>query len=626
MISTRSAAKQAVLPIGVLTLAIAVVVAFFRPLESAVLNWGELGVGFGRLLGLLVLPFVVTWVGVAAVALSFAVVAPTRVVALLVAVLTGLWVQGTFFVWDYGVFDGTPIDWSLHSGKGVVEACSWLLLLVLALVLPGFLARRALWVAAIVTGLQVVSLAGTLQLESPLAERGPAPESPASIDDANDRPIHESFMHFSATRNVVVVVVDTFQSDFFAELLQDPSFAAKVPPGFTYYRNAISPYTGTARSLPSILTSRTPDRRRTAGWMARQMERSVPAQLADRGWEAGVLSTTPHHLACNRARFDFACLSHVAFMASLESGGRSQAARERDDREDARTVFRVAVFRLAPHLLKPYVYRGGMWRVPDPWREDARHHAVDPRISEGTRRDLEILASLTLNAEIAGEKPTFKFIHLFGSHHPSSVAGDCAWNHEDVPTSVEGIFRSAYWERELAVAASGCIVSRVFGFLRRLDDLGVYDDSLVFVIADHGRQFSPVDLSLASPPIARAEVRAGKADGTRAGTLDQPTKGVPLFLVKPIGARSPLEISDTPVSLCDIPKSVFASLEIEHGFGCESIFEMRRDRTPRWHYRERSLLTQGGAEPSLLFSRYRVDGHSWLDESWVKDRSEPRRR
>jgi hypothetical protein len=618
--SSRIAGKQGFVSIGLLAFAIAATIAIFRPLEVAVLNWDELGVGFGRLLGLLALPFAALWLGVSVIAMASATAISTRAVSLLAAVSIGLWLQGTFFVWDYGVFDGTPIDWSLNAGRGVGEALCWLALLAIALVRPGFFARRAAWVAAIAVGLQAVSLAGTLHLAAPLGERELTPDESTADGRSEAEPIHAAFTRFSQTRNVLVFVLDTFQSDFFSELLQAPTFAAGVPRGFSYYRNAISPYSGTARSLPSILTSRTPDRHRGKGWMARQMEGSLPAQLVGRGWQAELLSPTPHYLSCNRAQSGYRCTSQVAFLASLESGDGSAAGRTQEDREDARTVFRAAVFRLTPHFLKPLVYRGGVWRLRDPWGEDTVLAAADPRIAEETRRDLAILDALTRKAQVDGAAPSFKFIHLFGIHHPSSVGGDCAWNHEEVPTSVEGVFRSAYWRRELAVGASGCIVGRVFDLLRRLDDLGVYDDSLIFIVGDHGRKFSPVDPSLAVPriPSAEAAARPNRDDDGGVGGLDQPTKGVPLFLVKEIGARGPLRITDAPVSLCDIPKSVFSMLEFEDGFGCGSISELGHGRAPRLHFREGGPFS-GRGERSLAYSRYRVEGHSWLDGSWRED-------
>ena len=48
--------------------------------------------------------------------------------------------------------------------------------------------------------------------------------------------------------------------------------------------------------------------------------------------------------------------------------------------------------------------------------------------------------------------------------------------------------------------------------------------------------------------------------------------GVPVFLVKPRGDRQPFRTSELPVSLCDLPSSIFDALAIEHDFECESIF------------------------------------------------------
>jgi len=616
---SRIPRTRSVFSIAVAAFAIAATVAIFQPLEIAVANRAELGADLGQLLAWLAWPFAALWLGLAAVAMLLTMGISTRAVSLLVAMIIGLWVQGTFFVWDYGVFDGTPIDWSRNTGKGVVEASFWLALFAIALARPGWFAGRATWLAAISVGLQTVSLAGAFHLATPLDRYEPSASQQTSDSDSRNGRVHEAFLRYSQTRNVLVIVLDTFQSDFFSELLQDPSFAAELPPGLHYYRNAISPYSSTARSLPSILTSSTPDRHRGPRWMAERMQTSLPAQLVDRGWEATLLSPTPHYLSCNQGEFSFGCISHVAFLASMESGGAFLAARAQEIREDARTVFRAAVFRLSPHFVKRQLYSGGIWHVPDPWGEGAELAAADPRIAEATRRDLAVLDAVTRGAKAIGAVPSFKFIHLFGSHHPSSVADDCTWNHKEVPTSVEGVFRSAYWERDLAISTSGCIISRTFEFLRRLDDIGVYDDSLVFIVGDHGRRFSPVDPSLANPPVPGVDAAAepNRSESASGDELEQPTKGVPLFLVKPIGARGALRISDVPVSLCDIPSTVISSLEYGVGFACESIFEFSGERAPRFHFREGSLASKGG-ERRLWYSRYRVEGHSWLDASWQR--------
>ena len=40
---------------------------------------------------------------------------PRHSIPLLLATYVGMWAQGSLFVWSYGSFDGSPIDWSEHG-------------------------------------------------------------------------------------------------------------------------------------------------------------------------------------------------------------------------------------------------------------------------------------------------------------------------------------------------------------------------------------------------------------------------------------------------------------------------------------------------------------------------------
>ena len=169
-------------------------------------------------------------------------------------------------------------------------------------------------------------------------------------------------------------------------------------------------------------------------------------------------------------------------------------------------------------------------------------------------------------------------------------------------------------DRRTAVAASHCALGRAFAYLERLDRLGVYDDALVFIVGDHGRQHTPVDLGFAEPPIVGIDARAAQPPAA----LKHPSKGVPLLLVKRAGERGALRISDTPVSLCDLPQSIFGELALPSAFACESIFDVGSGRAQaRLHFR-------GMDDYEAPFRTYRVDGHSWLSQSWKPLRARSR--
>ena len=55
--------------------------------------------------------------------------------------------------------------------------------------------------------------------------------------------------------------------------------------------------------------------------------------------------------------------------------------------------------------------------------------------------------------------------------------------------------------RRRAIEATHCTLSRVYEYLDKLDEIGVYDQSLIFVVGDHGQSRSPLEMSAATPAI-----------------------------------------------------------------------------------------------------------------------------
>jgi hypothetical protein len=229
------------------------------------------------------------------------------------------------------------------------------------------------------------------------------------------------------------------------------------------------------------------------------------------------------------------------------------------------------------------------------------------------------LESLARNADVASARPTFKLLHFFGAHLPSTLTRDCEWNGaaspdaSSMPELIDELIAAGdpvFGKREEALASAACVLRLTFRLLERLEELGAYDDTLVFVLADHGRPAAPVVLATAEPPIPGAEgaVRAAAA-----------IRGVPLFLAKRIGARHPLRISDVPVSLCDVPRSIFRQLRLSQNFACDSVFEVERRgrQTPRDHYQLPGVPLRS-LKSGRRFEHFVVRGHSWLEKSWLK--------
>jgi hypothetical protein len=569
---------------------LAATISLFEPLKSAVWNWSELSLGFSGLLAKLALPFLAFWLTITALSSIAIVPFSRRTISVLVALCVSLWAQGNLFVWNYGHFDGSPISWSLYTVKGIYEIAFWATAIVFSIAKSAWVAPRARRIAAIVLALQLTALAAQIFQNAPFPTKPELPQHPASVQDVS---------LFSRERNVIIIVLDGLQADFFSEAMRDPEIAASMPPGFTHYRNATTLYLRTEESLLSILISRPiPDGVRKGAWLTEQMPKALPAKLSENGF-TGIVTTFSPLLKPKDPSWGYERIQNV----TIGAAGSADAAW----RKEVSGIFAVGIFRLAPHFAKKNVYYDGQWRIPQLYAVPTLWDD-GPRIIEESRTDLATFHQLIESTAAGAASPQFRFLHLYGTH-TATISADCER-------------RGKGKRRRIAVSTAKCVLSRTYDFLHGLDEVGVYDQSLIFVVADHGAKKIPIDVSAADPMIP------DQSDHDSGSESDQPPitwhgRGVPVFLAKPFGDRKELRASDAPVSLCDIPSSVFDALGTESSFACESIFTLRDSReNPRIVYtqhlpkKSRENIGLPTETPDQKNESYSVIGHSWLGESW----------
>jgi len=577
----------------VLSALIALTVFGFEPARALAINWDQLSIDFGELARRLTLPLGAAFVALSLAGFVIVGVAGVRGVALITALYVGLWLQTSVLVWEYGPFDGRSIAWEKFGRQRGLELVAWVGVIGCALWKAPLVRRRVWSIVAVVFVLYVVSFTEQIARAAPFPDRKQAAAPSSGLSS------------YSSERNALVIVLDTFQSDFFAELLLEPEFAASLPPGLTYYRNATSYYGSTQFSLQSILTAaRVPDGVYAPGFIDDEMARSVPSRLGELGFDA-VLATfaTGNMPGCDPTQGPYTCVRLEALRAPSAA-----TAQENLWRADVSEVLRVGWFRSSPQVIKQRIRGRRGWRLSPPFELLESRSRVDPRIDEMTRTDLLVIEKLTRELEVDEVSPRFRFLHFHTPHHPVSIDGNCDY----VDTT-----RIHDLERWQTLGAARCILSRVFDYLRALDAAGGYDPSAVFIVADHGSHF-PVDRSVANPPLP-------PATGSDPG-FDFSSRGLPLFLVKPVSERGALQISDRPVALCDLPNSVYAVFDVRDRVGCRSVFDPQPRRTPRHYYRYPDYFEQQRRRiTNFEFDDYIVDGHAWHVESWRRAAAAPGR-
>jgi arylsulfatase A-like enzyme len=147
-------------------------------------------------------------------------------------------------------------------------------------------------------------------------------------------------------------------------------------------------------------------------------------------------------------------------------------------------------------------------------------------------------------------------------------------------------------------------------YLERLKQLKVYDNSLIFIVGDHG---SGIADALLDPSPLGAKFNTG---GPYPGSFEKfKAMGVPLVLVKRIDARGRMKTSDAPVCLGDIPQTVVEELGLDARFPGKSMFGVKEDEERERIYRA-FVGPQEDVEYLAPLYEYSVNGFSWDDASW----------
>jgi hypothetical protein len=394
------------------------------------------------------------------------------------------WINATFVASPGGALDGRTLLVPLDEERDALNA-----LLCAGIALGGaaiagwrpVLARRFLGALFVVLAVQTVWIAAT--------------------DEHSWRPAGDTrrLTALSAEKNVLVILLDAFQSDFFAEIVSGEPQLARGFEGFTYFANAVGPAPTTYLAMPMIHSGvpyRAGERLRDT-YRASVGERSFMARLARSGYDAmlvnAILNYCPEGVLCDHE-------------GPLVRGRLKTLA------EAAAFLVDLAAFRIVPDAFKPLVYAEGSWMT-------TRWVAEDRVVT--SNRVLELMAR---SMHVGSPRPVARFLHLFGTHAPARVDARCQ-PVQNLP-----------WTRETAIAQDRCALSKLGAVLRALQDLGLYDRTAIAVLADHG----------AGLP------RDGKPGWTWGAAAS------PLLLVKPFGASGPLAHSARVVGLGDLAASLCA--------------------------------------------------------------------
>ena len=490
--------------------------------------------------------------------------------AVLFALAVAAYVQSLFLNHGMMPADGGFIGWDepYFVNKMVSSGVIWVLIIATVVALFWMHANISLKAATgIACAIMAVQLVGVVSIALSASENAVAEQDKPYVTQG-------SLLTVSPKSNVIVFVLDTYDTGILETILeQDPAFLDGFD-GFTYFRNSAGIMIPTTNAIPYLLTGQKPtEGQGIAEYRHTEYEKGAFIDdIRALGYSVGIYTDSlmmDFSNPADRATADETLNVHPVSQAPIDVW-RTFVAMEQ-----------CALYREAPWCLKPqfWYYTSDLNN-----RMIADSGSENPDDSLYELDDAAILAMVHdqgLQATDDAEAGAFRFIHLFGPHFPFSVNEDgvnVGTNQSDQLSQAKGTMKV------------------VKEYLSQLKELGLYDEATIVVTADHGVWYLSDD-----PP--REAIS-------------------PIMLVKPRNdptgeGNEPMRLSEAPVSHDDLQPTVIAAMGGDAAKYGSTFFEIDDPNRIRVFY----ALTNAG-DTGQRFVEYAIQGDVFDMANWKKTGAE----
>ena len=506
------------------------------------------------------------------------------------------WLQGNIILWQYGLLNGKEIEWKNLIRYGIIDSIVWTVLIAFSLLKPDLVFRVSRLGSLALITVQLLSVA-LAWISMPKDQSFRKQETNAN-----------SLFLFSEHVNVVVLVLDTFQSDIFRDIIQEHPDLKSSFDGFTYFRNSLAGSDGTSVSIPNMLTASNYDNSMPYLDFVKKsfLDNSLPKSLKKYGFSIDLYPILKYSVYND--------------LTGIASSGKKLTDWGAFFKEQA-FIADLALFQSFPHFIKQLIYNRQKWFLSGLMKghqdaenakgtlkgrkqESAGSYKLKySREFENSRRlvkknwDATFINRMIPLSGTTRKTDTFKFYHLNGIH-PALIMNENL-EYEVMNPSRAGMKRQGTGILKIAAV-----------FLDRLRQMKVYDNSLIFIVWDHGSGLSAVSINV-SPYGANLN-----KSGPYKGLFENfKSAGIPLILVKRRNSKGELRISDAPVSLSDIPQTVVEELGLKAKFPGKSMFRVKESERRARIYRA-FRGSQEDVQYLAPLHEYSVNGFSWDDTSW----------
>ena len=441
------------------------------------------------------------------------------------AVFLSAYIQGMFFSGHLPALDGIPVQWYLYKTQELQSIILWSLVFLAVILCTRFLHREKMY--RLISGLSMFLTAVLLVTGISVGIlNGGFSSKPTPVLTTQGQ------YTMSTEQNMVILVVDAVDSEDFYDLMKttDPEFR-DILEDFTYYPNTAGAYPFTKYSIPQILHGQWYENQEDYHSFTRRAMTESPLlkQLQKENYRIGFYEEDANYIGGNVV----------------------------DGAENLHEiVYEISdPVQLVKEELKLVWFKYALWPIKKFVNTDMEVFSTLVKAPEGVEpfswRNPSFYESLdTEPVEIVSDK-CFRFIHIEGAHVPFRY-------NKDVTLTKDGTYQKNI----------ECTMTVVDGYLQKLKDAGVYDNTAIVIMADHGHEYTWDHLIL--------------------------DRCNPFLAVKGVGEQHPLNISEAPVSYEDLQEMYRRLLDKQPS---SQVFdaregENRNRRVLIYYYRDETKMSE----------------------------------
>lgn len=371
----------------------------------------------------------------------------------LLSILLSTFLQGDFLNINFGVLNGADVEWKKYLGRMILDLVVWLAIFLTTIFL--YVKRKELYnkvqlfSSIFILGISLITIAVLF------FQHGSCNKTKEGKNVLTNEGMYET----STEDNIVVFVLDMYDSDYFSQLLKNKPELYKELDGFVFFENYSGTYSTTKYSMSHLYTGAMFNNFASFPEMMQKVSSNklYIDELSDNGYDlyffSDVNSFIPDRLLANSQN-----VYHGEFKIT-------------DYRKFALTLYRLAGVKYLPNCFKPIIIMDGT-----EFDELKDCDGAEPYFSKNTFLKDNMPSKFNVS-----DKKSIRYIYMEGTHYPYSINKNGN--------------KQMYGKVSSLECAEGVLLI-VQSYIEKLIDAGTYDNTAIVITADHGYY---VDGTLQSP-------------------------------------------------------------------------------------------------------------------------------